>query len=150
MTRAVVASISAACASARAVVAHELLGDVDDPPGVHDEVRRVQDPACCEHPVGTDHTELVVGGTDDGAALQMRDGLVVEHVAESARSEDVARHDECGVDPDPHDTQLAGQCFGPRFEEVRHDDLGALGDEQAREVRSDVSRSLHDHATRPQ
>ena len=71
MTRAVVASISARVRErAIAVVAHELLGDVDDPARVHDEVGRVQDRARREHPVGTDHAELVVGRADDGATLQ--------------------------------------------------------------------------------
>ena len=60
-----------------AVVAGELLGEVDDAARVRDEVGCVEDPSGGERVVAGDIGELVVGGADDGPAAQSRDRVAV-------------------------------------------------------------------------
>ena len=135
---------------ALAVVAHELLGDVDDPAGAGDEVGHEQDvPRRRADPVGTIDAELVVGRADDRPALQLRDRRVVEHVAERARREDVAlrrgaasigrraRRRPCAVDGD-------GDAIG---EDIRSPTTSApSADEQVdAAVRPDMADPDHVH-----
>ena len=79
---------------ALAVVAGELLGEVDDAAGAHDEVGREEDAAFRERAVGVGRAELVVGRAHDGAAAELRDRPVVEHATERVGRQEVARGGE--------------------------------------------------------
>src|SRR5438552_19015899 len=72
------------------VVAVELVGDVDDPAGVDDEVRRVEDPGLRERIGMAGPEELVVRRPRDGRATQLRDRLVVDDAPEGTGDEDIA------------------------------------------------------------
>jgi hypothetical protein len=74
---------------ARIAVRVQFPGDVDQPAGVHDVVRRVEDAGREQHVAVAGLRELVVGGTGDDPASQLRDGRIVQHRTERAGGEHV-------------------------------------------------------------
>ena len=85
---------SHAPACATRVVATPLLGDVDQPARVRDEIRRPQDRAGGEQFRNPVVRQLIVGGPGDDSAAQPRDGVVIEDAAERAGREHVDRRFE--------------------------------------------------------
>ena len=81
----------------------ELDGDVDDPAGVGDEVRRPQDPARAAGASATlSSASWLFAAPGDRRRLQARDRVVVEHAAERARARarrPAAVSARAGVDP---------------------------------------------------
>ena len=140
-----VGDLGGALPGSLAVVAGELLGEVDDPAGVHDEVRRIQDPARGERVVVDTVGELVVGGATHRAALQPRDRLLVQHAAQRARREDVAVLLECPLDREPRGSDLPHQHVDAFAVHVRHRNASPRFDEEAREVRADMADAVHDN-----
>src|SRR5690606_6342345 len=125
-------------------VAVELVVDIDQAPGVHDEVGGVED-AFGGQPVAVLFGgELVVGGPDDSLAPQAGDGVCVEHGTQRTRREDVAGGRDGVVGVDGLDAVVLDRSLDGGGLGVGHYHLGPGFHEQLDEGASDFAHSLDD------
>ena len=125
------------------VVAHDLLGDVDEASRVDGVVRGVEDAAGVEVVPVAGEGELIVRRAGDDACLEARNGLVVHRRAEGARREDVAVDVEDALERYELRPELPVRALGLQRVDVGHRELRPAGMKLLAQVVADMTDALH-------
>jgi len=123
-----------------------LEGDVDQAAGVDHVVRGVEDAAAFELVGHLQVGQLRTGGTGDGGAAELADALAVEHCAQAAGREDVARGAEQGVVGDRVRAELFHGQLHLAVVDVADQQFGAGGVQLFGQGEAHVAQALDSYA----
>ena len=135
-------AVDAAVGALQTVLVADLLGQIDDAAGIHDEVGDVEDVAGREVSGELVFGELVVGAADDGRAPQLGDGLAVEGAAEGAGREDIAFGGMDSVGSGDVGPDLLGEGLQRLLVDVGDGETGAVRGQKPREGATHFANTL--------
>ena len=125
------------------VITLQLIGDVNQTAGVDDVIHAVGDAHLIKGFAMTRVVELIVRTATDDFTLQARQGLVINHAAQRAGSEDVAIYSVNCVQRNNFDAKFFTRLFANLGADIGADDGSACGGQTPGETHAHFAESLN-------